>query len=178
MECQLQMREVAQKLVNTPLFNFQDLKLSTKDIIAILKDTLDTTSIHLPILNSHATGVLSSTLERHLIGSHVEDGARNLVISFNMAKLVGSPTFDFIFTYQKGVKNTSFVDLLFSKGIVDSHCLHKVFHSFSKLVPSERNSIAIGIAIVNNTKLTIQEGGHTPKMVLLDTCVQPMILGI
>jgi len=27
MECQLQMREVAQKLVTTPLFSFQDLKL-------------------------------------------------------------------------------------------------------------------------------------------------------
>jgi hypothetical protein len=33
------MREVAQKLVSTPLFSFQDLKLSTRDIIAILKDT-------------------------------------------------------------------------------------------------------------------------------------------
>jgi hypothetical protein len=30
MECQLQIREVAQKLVSTPLFSFQDLKLSTK----------------------------------------------------------------------------------------------------------------------------------------------------
>jgi len=49
MECQLQMREVAQKLVNTPLFSFQDLKLSTKDIIAVLKDTLNTTSGPLPI---------------------------------------------------------------------------------------------------------------------------------
>jgi hypothetical protein len=35
MECKLQMREVAQKLVSTPLFSFQDLKLSTKDIIAV-----------------------------------------------------------------------------------------------------------------------------------------------
>jgi hypothetical protein len=34
MECQLQMHEVAQKLVSTPLFSFQDLKLSTRDIIA------------------------------------------------------------------------------------------------------------------------------------------------
>jgi hypothetical protein len=38
------MREVAQKLVSTPLFSFQDLKLSTKDIIAILKDTLNITN--------------------------------------------------------------------------------------------------------------------------------------
>jgi len=39
MECQLHMCEMAQKLLNTPLFSFQDLKLSTRDIIAILKDT-------------------------------------------------------------------------------------------------------------------------------------------
>jgi hypothetical protein len=38
-KCQFQMHEVAQKLVSTPLFSFHDLKLSTKDIIAILKDT-------------------------------------------------------------------------------------------------------------------------------------------
>jgi hypothetical protein len=43
MECQLQMCEVAQKFVSTPLFSFQDLKLSTRDIIALLKDTLNTT---------------------------------------------------------------------------------------------------------------------------------------
>jgi hypothetical protein len=34
------MHEVVQKLVSTPLFSFQDLKLSTRDIIAVLKDTL------------------------------------------------------------------------------------------------------------------------------------------
>jgi hypothetical protein len=56
MECQLQMREMAQKLVSTSLFSFQDLKLSTKDIIIILKDTLNTTSSFLPIPDSHATG--------------------------------------------------------------------------------------------------------------------------
>jgi len=89
MECQLQMHEMAQKLVSTPLFNFQDLKLSTRDIIAVLKDTLNTTSGPLPIPNPHATEVLSNTLERHLIGSHVANGVRNLVISFSMAKLVG-----------------------------------------------------------------------------------------
>jgi hypothetical protein len=54
-KCQLQMREVVQKLVSTPLFSFQDLKLSTKDIIAILEDTLNTTSGPLPIPNPHAT---------------------------------------------------------------------------------------------------------------------------
>jgi hypothetical protein len=62
MECQLQMYEVAQKLVSTPLFSFQDLKQNTMDIIAILKDTLNTTSGTLPILYPHATRVPSNTL--------------------------------------------------------------------------------------------------------------------
>jgi hypothetical protein len=92
------MHEMAQKIMNTSLFSFQDLKLSTKDIIAILKDTLNTTLGPLPIPNPHATGVPSNTLERHLIGSHVVDGVRNLITSSNMAKLVGSPTFDSTFT--------------------------------------------------------------------------------
>jgi hypothetical protein len=60
------------------------------------------------------------------------------------------------------------VDLLLSKGIVDSRSLHKVFHSFLKVVPSERTSIAIGVVIVDNTESTIQVKGHTPKMVLFD----------
>jgi hypothetical protein len=34
------MHEVTQKLVDTPLFSFQDLKLSTRVIITVLKDTL------------------------------------------------------------------------------------------------------------------------------------------
>jgi hypothetical protein len=85
------------------LFSFQDLKLSTRDIIAILEDTLNTTSGPLPILEPHATEVPSNTLERHSIGSRVADDIRNLVTSFSMAKLVGFPTFDSTFTYQKGV---------------------------------------------------------------------------
>ncbi len=131
MGCQLQMREMVQKVVSTPLFS---LKLSTKDIITILKDTLNTTSGLLPIPDPHVIGVPSNTLEKHLIGSRVVDGVRNLVIGSNMAKLVGFPTTDFTFTYQKGAKNTSFVDLLFNKGIVNSHFLHKVSHSFPKVV--------------------------------------------
>jgi hypothetical protein len=99
MECQLQMREMAQKLVSTSLFSFQDLKLSTKDIIIILKDTLNTTSSFLPIPDSHATGVPSNTLESRSIGSRVADGIYNLVANFSMAKLVCSPTFDSTFTY-------------------------------------------------------------------------------
>jgi hypothetical protein len=90
-----------------------------------------------------------------LIGSPVADDVHDLVISFRMVKLVGSPTSDFTFTYEKGAKNTSLMDLLFSKGIVDSHSFHKVFHSFSKVVPSERTSIIIGVAIVNNTESVI-----------------------
>jgi len=162
------MREVAQKLVSTPLFSFQDLKLNTKDIIAVLKDTLNTTSGPLPILDPHVTRVPSNTLERHSISSCVVNGVRNLINSSSMAKLMGSPTFDSTFTYQKGAKNTSLVDLLLNKGVVDSHSFHKVSHSFPKVVPSERTSIAIEVAIVDNTKSTIQVGGHTPKVVLLN----------
>jgi hypothetical protein len=178
MECQLQTREVVQKLVNTPLLSFQDLKLSTRDIIAVLKDTLNTTSSLLPIPNPHATGVPSNTLERHLIGSRVAHGVRDLVTSSSMAKLVGSPTSDYTFTYQKGIKNTSLVDLLLNKGVVDSHFLHKISRSFLKVVPNERTSIATAVAIVNNIESTIQVGGHTPRVVLLDTSAQPVILGV
>jgi hypothetical protein len=89
--------------VSTPLFSFQDLKLSTKDIIAILEDTLNTTSGPLPIPEPHATEVPSNTLERHSIGSRVEDDVHDLVNSSSMAKLVGFPTFDSTFTYQKGI---------------------------------------------------------------------------
>jgi len=119
MECQFQMREVAQKLMSTPLFNFQNLKLSTKDIITILKDTLNTTLGLLPIPNPHATRVPSNTLKKHLIGSRVVNDIHNLTISFSMVKLVGSPTFDSTFIYQKEVNNTSLVDLLLSKSIVE-----------------------------------------------------------
>ncbi len=63
------------------------MKLSTKDIIIVLKDTMNTTSGPLLIIDPHATRVPSNTLERHSIGSHVVDGVRNLVTGFNMAKL-------------------------------------------------------------------------------------------
>jgi hypothetical protein len=86
-----------------------------------------------------------------------------------MAKLVGFLTSDSTFTYQKGVENTSLVDLLLSKGVVDSHSLHKVSHSFSKVVLSEKTSITTGVAIVDYTRSTIQVGRHTPRVILLDT---------
>jgi hypothetical protein len=70
------------------------------------------------------------------------------------------------------------MDLLFSKSIVDSHSLHKVSHSFPKVVPNERTSIATGVAIVDTTESAIQVGGHTPRVVLLDTGAQPIILGV
>jgi hypothetical protein len=95
-----------------------------------------------------------------------------------MAKLMGFPTSDFTSTYQKGVKNTSFVDLLLSKSIVDSHSLHKVSHSFLKVVPSERTSIATRVAIVDNIGSAIQVGGHTPRVVFLDIGAQPTILKV
>jgi hypothetical protein len=109
------------KFVNTSLFSFQNLKLNSKDIIAVLKDTLNITWGLLPILDPHFTGVASNTLERHSISSHVVDDFRNMVTSFSMAKLVGSPTSDSTFTYQKGAKNTSRMDLLLNKGVVDNH---------------------------------------------------------
>jgi hypothetical protein len=43
---------------------------------------------------------------------------------------------------------------------------------------SERTSVAIRIAIIDNTKSVIQVGGHTHRVVLLDTGAQPMIFGI
>ncbi len=60
------------------------------------------------------------------------------------------------------------MDFLFNKGVVNSHSLQNVFHSFPKVVPSERTSITTEVAIVDNTALVIQMGGHTPGMVLLD----------
>jgi hypothetical protein len=178
MECQLQMHEMAKKLVSTPLFRFQNLKLSTMDIIVVLEDTLNTTSSPLPIPNPHAIEVPSNTLEKHSIRSHVVNGVRNLVTSSSMVKLVRFPTSDSTFIYQKGIKNISLVDLLLNKSVVDSHSLHKVSHSFPKVVPSERTSIATRVAIVDNTGSAIQVGGHTPRVVLLDTGAQPVILGV
>ncbi len=178
MECQLQMCEVAQKLVSTPMFSFQDVKLSTGDIIVVLRDTLNTTLGLLPIPNPHVTRVPSNTLKRHSIGSRVVDSVSNRVTNSNMAKLMGPPTSDSTFTYQKGAKNTSLMDLLFSKGVVDSHFLHKVFHSFSKVVLNERTSITIGVAITGNIESTIQVEGHTPRVVLFDINAQLVILGV
>ncbi len=91
---------------------------------------------------------------------------------------MGSPTSDYTFTYQKGAKNTSLVNLLLSKGVVDNHSLHKVSHSFPKVVLSERTSISTRVAIIDNIKLAIQVAGHTPRVVLIDTCAQLVILGI
>jgi hypothetical protein len=70
------------------------------------------------------------------------------------------------------------VDLLLSKGVVDNHSLHKVSHSFPKVVPSERTSIATGVAVVDNIGPTIQVGGHTPKVVFLDIGAQLVILRV
>jgi hypothetical protein len=152
MEWQLQMHEMVQNLVSTPLFSFQDLKLSTRDIIVVLKDTLNTTLGLLLIPDPHAIGVPSNTLERHSISSCVANGIRNLVTSSSMAKLVGFFTFHPTFTYQKGAKNTSLVDLLLSKGVMDNHSLHKVSHSFLKVVFSVKTSIPIRVVIIDNNK--------------------------
>jgi hypothetical protein len=82
------MHEVAQKFMNTLLFSFQDLKLSTKGKIIVLKDSLNITVGPLPIPDPHATGVPSNTLEKHSISSRVVHGIRNLVISSSMVKLM------------------------------------------------------------------------------------------
>jgi hypothetical protein len=132
------------------------LKLSTKDIITILKNTLNIASGPLLILDPHATKVPSNTLEKRLIGSRVIDGIRDLVTCSSMSKIVSPLTSDSTFTYQKGTKNTSLVDLLLNKSVVDNYSLHKVSHSFSKVVPNEKTSIAIKIAIVNEIESTIQ----------------------
>jgi len=95
-----------------------------------------------------------------------------------MAKLMGSPISDSTFTYEKGTKNTSFVHLLLSKGVVDNYFLHKVFHPFPKVVLNERTSIAIGVAIVDNIESTIQVIRHTPKVVFLNIGAQLVILGV
>ncbi len=95
-----------------------------------------------------------------------------------MAKLVGFSTSNSTFTYKKRVKNASLVDLILNKSVVDSHSLHKVSHSFLKVVFSERTSITTRVAIVDNTKSEIQVEGHTPRMVLLDTGAQLVILGV
>jgi hypothetical protein len=55
-----------------------------------------------------------------------------MVTSFSMAKLVGFPTLNSTFTYQKGAKNTSLMDLLFSKGVVDSHFFPKSLTHFRR----------------------------------------------
>jgi hypothetical protein len=47
------------------------------------------------------------------------------------------------------------VDLLLNEAIVDSHSLHKIFHLFPKVVLSERTSIIIEVAIVDNIELAI-----------------------
>jgi hypothetical protein len=84
-----------------------------------------------------------------------------------MAKLVGCPTFDSTFTYHKATKNTSLVDLLLGKGVVDNHSLHKVSRSFPKVVLSERNPIAIKVATVNNIELVIQVEDIHPEWYFL-----------
>jgi hypothetical protein len=141
------MHEMVRKLMSTSLFCFQDLKLNTRDIIAILNDTLNTTSGPLPIPDPHFIGLPSNTLERHSIGSLVVDGVCDLVTSSSMTKLVGSPTSDCTFTYRKGFNNTSLMDLLLNKHVVDSHFLHKVFQSFLKVVPSEKISTPLKLPL-------------------------------
>jgi hypothetical protein len=75
------MCEVAQELMSISLFCFQDLKLSTRDISAILKDILNVTLSPLSIPDPHATRFPSNTLEKHFISSCIVDDVCNLVTS-------------------------------------------------------------------------------------------------
>jgi hypothetical protein len=172
------MCEMTQKLVSTSLFNFHGLKLSTRDIIAILKDTLNITSGCLSILDPHATRVPSNTLERHSIGSCVVDDVRDLVINFSMAKLVALLPL-IIHSHIRRVLKTPHLWICYSTKVLWIAILStKSLTHFPKVVPSERTSIATRVAIVDNIKSTIQVGGHTPRVVLLDTSAQPVILGV
>jgi hypothetical protein len=144
------MCEMAQKLMNASLFSFQGLKLSTRDIIVILKDTLNTTLGPLPIPDPHAIRVPSNTLERHSINSRVANGVRNIVTSSSMAKLMGLLTSNSTFTYQKGAKNTSLMDLLLNKDVVDNHSFHKVSHSFPKVVRKLPSPLELPLLIIPN----------------------------
>jgi hypothetical protein len=54
----------------------------------------------------------------------------------------------------------------------------KFFTHFPKKVFSEKTSIVIGVTIIDNIESIIQVGGHTPRVVLLDTSAQLMILRV
>ncbi len=72
----------------------------------------------------------------------------------------------------------SIMDLLLNKGVVDNHSLHKVSHSFPKVVLSDGTSLATKVAVVDNTELAIQVGGHTARVVFLDIGAQLVIIGV
>jgi hypothetical protein len=172
------MCEVAQKLVSASLFCFQDLKPSTKDIITVLKDILNTTLGPLPIPDPHVTWVPFNTSKKHSIGSRVVDGVRNLIITFNMARLVGFPTLDSTFTYRRELRTPHLWICYSAKALWISILSTKSLTSFLNVVFSERISIITRVTIVDNTKLAIQVGRHTPRVVIFDIGAQPMILRI
>jgi hypothetical protein len=58
-------------IVSTTLFSFQNLKLTTRDIIAVLKDTLNITSGPLPIPNPHGTKYFMSMDSQHVKNKHL-----------------------------------------------------------------------------------------------------------
>ncbi len=45
-------------------------------------------------------------------------------------------------------------------------------------MPSEKTSITTRVVIIDNTKLAIQVGGHTSRVVLVDTSAQLVIIGV
>jgi hypothetical protein len=68
--------------------------------------------------------------------------------------------------------------MLMSNKVMDNHTLYKVAHTLSKVVPSERLAIPTGVAIADNSTSAIKVERHTPRVVLLDTGAQPVILGV
>jgi hypothetical protein len=75
-------------------------------------------------------------------------------------------------------RNVSLVELLLSKKVVDLCALNKIGENLPKVLPSERLSVEKSVALVNNSNGVIHVAGFRPKVVLLDTGAQPVILGI
>ncbi|CAM6125022.1 unnamed protein product [Calypogeia fissa] len=53
-----------------------------------------------------------------------------------------------------------------------------VSHNLSKIVPSNNTLVATTVALVDNNNSAVQVEGHTPKVVMLDTGAQPVIIGV
>ncbi|CAM6104163.1 unnamed protein product [Calypogeia fissa] len=50
--------------------------------------------------------------------------------------------------------------------------------TITKIVPSDKTLVATTVVLVDNTNSAVQVEGHTPKVVMLDTGAQPVIIGV